>query len=258
MDKDQIRALFTPWRTRHPRAAWTPVTSAGAGATLSHFGGLPLLAPAEPWPRCSSCHAPMLFLLQLDLAQCPAPEASSLRQGIVQLFYCSTDAGDCETWRPFSGSQVVRLVKDGTLAAVAPQGVAVLPARAIDRLDQITDTPDPSEHEELGLAYAYDFQAKKVSVRCEELGIALEDVDSDLDVAESISTARSGDKLGGWPHWVQGVEYPRCPHCESRMQLLFQLDSEDNLPVMFGDVGCGHITQCPIHTDVLAYGWACG
>jgi hypothetical protein len=38
---------------------------------------------------------------------------------------------------------------------------------------------------------------------------------------------------------------------------VFQIDSEDNLPYMFGDVGCAHITQCPEHKEVVAFGWAC-
>ena len=36
-----------------------------------------------------------------------------------------------------------------------------------------------------------------------------------------------------------------------------QLDSNDNVPHMFGDVGCGHIMQCPDHPDVLTFAWAC-
>ena len=38
---------------------------------------------------------------------------------------------------------------------------------------------------------------------------------------------------------------------------IFQLDSEDHVPFMFGDVGTGHITQCPEHLEVVAFGWAC-
>lgn len=39
--------------------------------------------------------------------------------------------------------------------------------------------------------------------------------------------------------------------------MLFQIDSEDNIPYMFGDTGCGHITYCEKHPRVLAFGWAC-
>jgi uncharacterized protein YwqG len=42
------------------------------------------------------------------------------------------------------------------------------------------------------------------------------------------------------------------------MHLVLQLDSDDSIPHMFGDVGCGHVTQCSEHPDVLAFGWACG
>jgi hypothetical protein len=41
------------------------------------------------------------------------------------------------------------------------------------------------------------------------------------------------------------------------MELLFQLDSEDHVPFMFGDAGCGHLTRCPEHPDVVTFGWAC-
>ena len=31
----------------------------------------------------------------------------------------------------------------------------------------------------------------------------------------------------------------------------------DALPFVFGDMGIGHITQCPEHKAVVAFGWAC-
>jgi hypothetical protein len=42
------------------------------------------------------------------------------------------------------------------------------------------------------------------------------------------------------------------------MCLVLQLDSQGNVPLMFGDVGCGHVTHCPEHPGVLAFEWACG
>jgi uncharacterized protein YwqG len=41
------------------------------------------------------------------------------------------------------------------------------------------------------------------------------------------------------------------------MRMVFQLDSEKSLPFMFGDAGIGHVTQCPDHLEVVAFGWAC-
>jgi uncharacterized protein YwqG len=79
----------------------------------------------------------------------------------------------------------------------------------------------------------------------------------DETLAETVAISEPGDKLAGWPAWVQHTEYPACPRCGEQMILVFQADSEDNIPYMFGDVGCGHITQCPQRKDVMAFGWAC-
>ena len=114
----------------------------------------------------------------------------------------------------------------------------------------------PTEHDTLGLLYDYDFDKNTVRVDCSEFDVSAEG-STDDDVAEAIATAAPGDKLAGWPAWIQGVEYPSCPKCEQQMRLVFQLDSDDHLPFMFGDVGTGHITQCPEHLEVVAFGWAC-
>jgi hypothetical protein len=77
------------------------------------------------------------------------------------------------------------------------------------------------------------------------------------DLFEKAFNPRPGDKLGGWPRWIQFPERPSCALCGAAMDCLFQVDSEDNVPYMFGDMGCGHITQCPTHRDVVTFGWAC-
>jgi len=59
-----------------------------------------------------------------------------------------------------------------------------------------------------------------------------------------------GDKLAGWPLWIQGNRYPNCPICSERMRLVFQVDSQNNnLPYMFGPDACGYITQCKHHKN---------
>jgi hypothetical protein len=250
-----IRGTFAAWRAKHARPAWKPICVDGR-AVGAHFGGSPLLTESERWPVCKGCDQPMQFFLQLALAE--LPHAFTARgSGVLQLFYCSRDDGDCETWRPFSGTHLVRLLRGPASVGSHPAGLVPFPVRSIRRWSELVDYPHPEEHEKLGLTYKYDFPNNRVSVSCDELGAALRDLDIDADVAETLAVAEMGDKLGGWPSWVQSVEYPDCPQCGRRMELVFQLDSEDNIPHMFGDAGCGHITQCPDHADVLAFGWAC-
>lgn len=198
----------------------------------------------------------MQFFLQLPVMSLPQ-EALIRGVGMLQLFCCTQEDTQCETYEAFSGTQLVRWLREPTVTAQPPSGGTPFPLRSIQQWSEIEDYPAPTEQVELGLAYNYDFETKKVSTSLDELGISLRDLDSYLNVAEAISEAAAGDKLGGWPMWVQNVEYPSCPLCKGTMQMIFQLDFEDNVPHMFGDAGCAHITQCPEHPDVLAFAWAC-
>ena len=124
--------------------------------------------------------------------------------------------------------------KSGAPAAALPENA--FPAKLIEGWRELDDYPNAEEGELLGIELTDD--------QWETLG------------AEG--RPGTGDKLAGYPAWVQGVEYPNCLVCGASMRLVFQIDSEDNLPFMFGDVGCGHITQCKTHPEQLAFGWACG
>lgn len=259
MNAEQITKLFEPWRAKHVRTAWKPVVERSEAAdSLSWFGGQPTGSPDDPWPVCEQCQAPMRFLLQLAFAELPQQANLPFRDGILQLFYCSSDDGSCETWAPFSGTDVFRVLPHASGVAAGPPGIDPLPQVHVIRWEAMEDHPHPEEHRALGLSYEYDFKRSRVSVQGEDPAIRLDDLDIDLNVAETISLSRPGDKLGGWPYWIQGAEYPQCPDCATPMELLLQVDSEDNLDYMFGDAGCAHVTYCPQHPNVFAFGWACG
>lgn len=254
MDNSAITAMFEPWRARHVRSAWKPITIDEDERALSWFGGEPTAAAGERWPVCERCSAPMRFFLQLALGELPERAGFPLRDGLLQLFYCSND-DRCDSWEPFSGTHSIRRVSAGSLTEVPPPSVDSFPKRVIAGWSEVQDYPSSEEHEALGLRYNYDFDRGYVDVHCDDPAIHLADADD--DVADAIAAPATGDKLSGWPYWVQSPEYPRCPRCRESMQLLLQVDSEDNLAYMFGDVGCAHLTYCPKHPDVCAFGWAC-
>lgn len=255
MNAEEIKNEFAEWRAKNSRVAWKPIT--GSASSTSWFGGDPSPLPHDSWPECSQCDKPMQFFLQLDLGSLPQEFECPIEQGIVQLFYCASDDGSCETWEPFSGTHHILIASHDTGTASRPNELDPLKKSNIVGWDRFLDAPHPEEHESLGLKYDYDFSNNLVSVQSIDPKIEFNNLDIDLDVAESISSAENGDKLGGWPFWVQGPEYPNCPQCGNQMELVFQIDSEDNLPYMFGDVGCGHLTQCPGHPETFAFGWAC-
>jgi hypothetical protein len=126
--------------------------------------------------------------------------------------------------------------------------------RTIIGWDRMDDYPRRNEVERFGLTFHISSYNREEWVECPEIGLVSERFKpGSLDTWEPCD---GGDKLAGWPCWIQDIEYPSCPHCQRPMQLVFQ-HTGDELPFMFGDSGIGHITQCPEHKEVLAFGWAC-
>jgi hypothetical protein len=256
MTPSQIELKLAGWKGAHRRPAWKPRVSDGVSSPAgSRFGGVPF-SPDGQRPLCGQCRQPLPLLLQLDLESTPG----GLGTGLLQVFYCANP--DCEQardgWSPFSVIHLARIVDAKGGGGLAQAASDDHPPRTIVGWDPIDDLPSPREHEELGLELEYDFEAQTVAFRCPAVGLQTPPIGIDDLTAEQIANPEAGDKLLGWPHWIQGVEYPTCPKCRSRMRVLFQLDSEDNVPVMWGDAGIAHISQCPNHRDVLTMAWACG
>jgi uncharacterized protein YwqG len=259
--KDEIIKRLEPWIARQRRPAWKPVVRDGrCGTTASKFCGIPWIGSNAPWPDCGQCKMPLPLFLQLDLNKLPSELGSRFGGGLLQLFYCTREScqGD-GGWAPFGDDlSRVRIVQptEPSSAPIAQQLELCYPEKSIIGWNQFYDLPQACEHDELGLRYTYDFDAGTLRLDCPEVNL---DVTYPMKScpAEDIAGSEFGDKLAGWPFWVQGVEYPHCPQCGSRMDHIFQVDSENNVPFMFGDAGCGHITQCPTHKSVVAFGWAC-
>ena len=65
-----------------------------------------------------------------------------------------------------------------------------------------------------------------------------------------------GDKLSGYPRWIQYSESAVCKQCNKEMKatnLLFQLSSYD----IFGDAGCGFIQYCDTCNNQVGFFWQC-
>jgi hypothetical protein len=132
---------------------------------------------------------------------------------------------------------LARIVDDGTHEELSESPVDdAFPARSIIGWSSVIDVPNWEESERIGIVF----------------------LDDEADALADTSVPAVGEKLGGWPAWIQGVEYPDCPKCKQPMDFLFQIDSERNIPFLLGDMGIGHVTRCKVHPEVLTFGWACG
>ena len=257
MNGQQITDAFEDWRKFHVKNAWKPVIDNADTETHSWFGGEPANRSDSDWPRCAQCKRPMQFFLQLDLSTLPEEFKYPIRKGLMQLFYCSSDDGTCETWAHFTGTHAISIIEFNTEITQRNNDITPLTQNKIASWKRIDDLPHVEEHEMLGVHYEYDFKKNRVTIECKEHDLHFKNIDVDSNPADAIAEAASGDKLGGWPFWVQSAEYPNCPTCDQQMSLLFQIDSEDNLDYMFGDVGCAHLTYCTNHPETIAFGWAC-
>ncbi len=225
------------------RTSWRPVTEPRVGSYLnSKFSGIPFLTANEIWPCCANCHKEMQLFLQLNANELPAEVAGLFGDGILQVFYCTNAEQECdiecEAYLPFAKSTLLRIIDATEVVAQPVLKSPVMDAfveKVIVAWQAMEDYPN---YEELA-----------------EQGITLTEEEEDMLYEHDYP--KVGDKLLGWPAWVQGIEYPVCPDCGENMRYLFQIDSEDNLDYMFGDMGCAHITQCAKHPKNLAIAWAC-
>ncbi|MBK8269233.1 MAG: DUF1963 domain-containing protein [Planctomycetes bacterium] len=258
----QLLKAIAPWKTKHMRQGWRPIAQIGTVENYKcQFGGIPFVETGMSEAVCPLCgKAPPLFL-QLDSRELPESRRT-FGDGLLQLYYCTSCEGDGEGWNAHSAVSQFRILRSRELHRANTPLDSIITPRTIVRWEPFEDYPSTDESEEMGVTIGYDFKNDLVNVECRELGLVMKGLsnhinDLDMEVAEAISSAASGDKLGGWPHWIQSPEYPSCPECGSIMEHFFQIDSGDHLEYMFGDAGCGHITQCPKHRGRFAFGWAC-
>jgi uncharacterized protein YwqG len=225
------------------KTTWLPVVEKKIGSVLnSKFSGVPLLNENEAWPCCANCKKEMQLFLQLNASELPAEAQRTFGGGILQVFYCTNDEQacevECEAYFPFAKSTLLRIID---------------PANVLAKTLSVSPVIDAFEEKVI-----VSWQASDDYPNCEELAeLDVELSDAEAEILYEQDYPKTGDKLLGWPAWIQGIEYPECPDCGERMKFIFQIDSEDNLDYMFGDVGCAHITQCEKHPDRLAIAWAC-
>lgn len=224
------------------RKCWIPVADDGDGPPeASKLGGIALIPDGQSWPTCGNCRRPSQLFLQLRSSDLPAEAGQPFGEGVFQLFYCTSSDPLCEVdadaFFPFSRSVLARVIP---LESV-PKAIDASPVQSPFPGRQITGWTENDD---------YPHSAEIVSA-----GANL--TDGQAATLASQGYPRQGDKLLGWPAWVQDVDYPRCRDCNELMRLVFQIESEDNLPYMFGDSGRGHVYVCPEHANRLAFGWAC-
>jgi len=212
------------------RPCFEPVVAVGDELQGSQYGGDPILLENEAWPPCPACGIPLELILQLATEALPAPTGLA---GHLQFFWCTNLEADCAgQTSAFSGvegsSGLLRLVQGATRAPRDAERPAETPTRARITPRQITGWAREDELPHLAMVD---------QTLLEERGIHGEDY--------HILTPFGGDKLLGFPRWIQGGgPMPRCRACEEPTRLLYQLASDSYAEICWGDLGRVYILGC--------------
>ncbi len=202
----------------------------------SKIGGKrPYLSLRDNWPLCL-CGKEMSFFFQVNLSNFPKKirKVTQNNTGLLQLFICTNN--DCLSigFAAFSRQNCVRIVHPKEKSLTYQPSAKIFPSKRIIKYTKETDYPHIYED-----CVAYDnFKDEEIDWMAKHL-------------------PKTGDKLSGWPVWIQSPEYSNCPRCNKRMIFLWQqelvsLSNYMSEEYIFGDVRTGYITQCPIHKNVLA------
>ncbi|MBU1108231.1 MAG: DUF1963 domain-containing protein [Candidatus Riflebacteria bacterium] len=63
--------------------------------------------------------------------------------------------------------------------------------------------------------------------------------------------------IGGYPIWIQGEAERTCPICKKIMDFIGQIDSQQEVQLMWGDAGCVYLFQCHEHHDQFGMEMQC-
>lgn len=167
-----------------PRPAFLPRVTANAEGRHRLASRRVLRSAGAGWPSCRSCQAPLAHVVQLDLSAIPEPLARA--PALAQLFVCTHG---CESSNEAAPGVVVELLPlEGLVEVDAPgdTGAEAQSSGVIVDFARVYEEPEQDDVEE-------DDEDAPRPLRC--------------------------DKVGGWPAWEQGPEWPD----GAGWELLFQL-----------------------------------
>lgn len=236
----RLPKALEPWRdalldARAPCVRVTAQKQADALPWQSKTGGMPYLPKGDEWPLSRENGKPLFFLAQLNFAEIP-PLDPFPRQGILQFFIGDDDlygmnfdnGEDPVNFR-------VSYYPNPILDASALQNLPELVEREYEYMPHHPDECYPLRFELTDMllpATDYRFSERFGADFFARFGDDEWDL---LDEYARIVNAQ-GHRIGGYAYFTQ--DDPRSP--ADPMLLLFQLDSDQSMDLMWGDMGVGH------------------
>ncbi len=189
----------------------------------SHFGGQPYFEKGSEWPKTKSGNH-LDFVCQIfNKEDFELPNSIQL----IQFFYNWEDS----PWETANEGWVLKIHKKLNHQDL----ITIAPPSKLEKQKycEIEFQPNNSLPDFESLS-TYNANAEKL---CQLL-----DWDNEWEYYDQINRELLGEdtetdsRLGGYPNWVQGEEIP-LDSKGNPTKFLFQIDSEDNADIMWGDVG---------------------
>jgi hypothetical protein len=239
--KVSIEAKIAAVRRRIQRPASLAVLSADRGPAAGSFlGDVVLGSRGEAWPVHKG--RPMRPICQINRAELPHRPQSLADIALVTVFMHWGEDGNFEHIgeTPTNGNGwLLRTYADieSLVELVRPAGLEETPRRAV-QWKLVEDVPSWDYVHEAG-------------------GIGdLEQVE-DFEYSDHFQTL-IGFKVGGWPYTVQSEVYwaPWNKH-PADPEFVFQVDSEDEVDLVWGDCGVAYFGRGRKDPKVWAFEWQC-
>lgn len=230
--KPTIKPAFVLEPQVIPAGTVTPIT-------ISHFGGRPYAELGENWPICPDCELPLTFICQVNLNEVAPNLFPGI--GLFTFFFCwdcfpNGDEGETEDlWvvKFYPHPESSRAMR---LKATPRNQEPVKPCSFISK--SVLTAPD-WEGMFVWCPEAVD-EANKIN--SDEPWVAYDQALEELGCFNEIAT-----QVGGYPHWLQAEDTPRCPQSDAPLVLMAQIDSERKAGVTWGDGGSAYLFICPEH-----------
>ncbi len=193
---------------------------------ISQFGGQPYFETGENWPQTESGkHLDFIF----QIFNCPdfeLPDSIAL----VQCYY----NWDEYPWNTNVDGWFVKIYKN-------------LSKEKMIFVEQ-PQKPGISEYCEVEMVSCKSLPDwEGIDLYCPEISKLASILDSDTTwkIYDDVVTKLIGEQnhhshLGGYPNWIQNESTPKNKNGD-KMKLLFQIDSEGNAGIMWGDIGVAYV-----------------
>lgn len=213
---------------KQPTLLYTLQTKRNSTPNLkSHIGGHPYTEKDDRLPICRSCKDGMDFVFQLHI---PHWDASTELYAFYYCFACKKKAGN-------KGFEMKKYLNPNTTKTVHREHWA-----SPIQYSEFIFTPSWSLPDWHSLPFVdANIQQNFMNEYKEEAEVEYE------TTREEVLETWNFDAFsfyGGYPNFLGFPVYPTCTHCDEKMELFIQLDTEDDKGMTWNEFGCLHIFKC--------------